>query len=91
MISISACCKETGRCLPAGQHGELPYGPGLVSVRVAKDGTLSRVAGWDSHLQVGLDALEAIPLPGGRLALVDGKGVAILDAATLVQRGHTRL
>ncbi|MGQ0846598.1 MAG: beta-propeller domain-containing protein [Sporichthyaceae bacterium] len=83
-------CKQTGRCLPRGEQGELPYGPGLVSVRVAKDGTLTRVAAWDSHLQGGLSALKTMPLPGGRLALLDGRGVAILDQTTLKESGYTR-
>lgn len=83
-------CKQTGRCLPRGSQGELPYGPGLVSVRVSKDGKLTRVAAWDSHLQGGLAALKTMPLPGGRLALLDGKGVAILDALSLKESGYTR-
>lgn len=83
-------CKRTQRCLPAGAQGELPYGPGLVSVRVSKDGTLTRVAAWDSHLQGGLDVLKAMPLPGNRIALLDGKGVAILDAVRLKEQGYTR-
>ncbi len=83
-------CKQTERCLPRGEQGELPYGPGLVSVRVSKDGKLTRVAAWDSHLQGGLEVLKAMPLPGNRIALLDGKGVAILDALKLKEIGYTR-
>ena len=83
-------CKRTERCLPRGEQGELPYGPGLVSVRVSKDGKLTRVAAWDSHLQGGLEVLKAMPLPGNRIALLDGHGVAILDALKLKESGYTR-
>ncbi|MGQ0467574.1 MAG: beta-propeller domain-containing protein [Sporichthyaceae bacterium] len=83
-------CRQSGRCLPRGEQGELPYGPGLVSVRVSDDGRLTRVAAWDSHLQGGLSALKTMPLPGGRLALLDGRGVAILDARSLKESGYTR-
>ncbi len=90
MYARGSSCRQSGQCLPAGQQGELPYGPGLVSVRVAKDGKLARIASWDSHLQGDLSSLKAMPLPGRRLAVLDGSGVAILDAATLAERGYSR-
>jgi hypothetical protein len=83
-------CKQDGSCAGQGAQGKLPYGPGLVSIHVAKDGTLHEVAAWDSHRAGSIEALKVMPLPGGRLVVVDGRGVSILSQDTLIESGYAR-
>jgi hypothetical protein len=83
-------CKQDGSCAGQGAQGKLPYGPGLVSIHVAKDGTLREVAAWDSHRAGSIEALKVMPLPGARLVVVDGRGVSILSQDTLIESGYAR-
>lgn len=55
---------------------------GLVSVRVAKNGELSKVGSWQMQSR-GEQVSKVLSLPGGRLAALDGGGVTVLDADTL--------
>jgi len=83
-------CKYDGSCRGEGMQGKLPYGPGLVSIHVNKDGTLREIAAWDSHRSGSIEALKVMPLPGGRLVVIDGRGVSILNQATLTENGYVR-
>ncbi|HEY2832920.1 MAG TPA: beta-propeller domain-containing protein, partial [Sporichthyaceae bacterium] len=83
-------CKQDGSCAGQGVQGKLPYGPGLVSLHVAKDGTIREIAAWDSHRSGNIEALKVMPLPGGRLVVIDGRGVSILNQDTLIENGYTR-
>jgi hypothetical protein len=83
-------CKADGSCAGEGVQGKLPYGPGLVSIHVNSDGTLREIAAWDSHRSGSIEALKVMPLPGGRLVVIDGRGVSILNQATLTENGYVR-
>jgi Beta propeller domain len=83
-------CKADHTCQGQGVQGKLPYGPGLVSIHVAKDGTLREIAAWDSHRSGNIEQMKVMPLPGGRLVVLDGHGVSILNQATLTENGYVR-
>jgi hypothetical protein len=83
-------CKQDHTCQGQGVQGKLPYGPGLVSVHVNKDGTLREIAAWDSHRAGNIGELKVMPLPDGRLVVLDGRGVSILNQATLTENGYVR-
>ena len=51
-------------------------GQAFVAVHVAGDGSLTRTATWPATATVDLP--RALPLPGGRVALVDGDGVRVV-------------
>lgn len=68
--------------LPAQAGFRDEWSTGLVSVRVAKNGDLSKGGSW--HMQSrGEQVSKVLSLPGGRLAALDGSGVTVLDADTL--------
>jgi uncharacterized secreted protein with C-terminal beta-propeller domain len=58
------------------ERTESVSGNGFVAVRVATDGRLSRTATWPASS--GAEPPRALPLPGGRIALVDGEGVRLV-------------
>jgi beta propeller domain-containing protein len=66
----------------------LPHGPGLVSVQVAKDGALHQAGAWTDAQSGSAEALKALPLPGGRIAVLDGRGVTLLRSADLSELGR---
>lgn len=66
----------------------LPHGPGLVSVRVDKFGGLSQAGSWTSARGGSASALKALPLPDGRIAVLDGHGVTLLRSIDLSELGR---
>lgn len=78
---------DGSRCGPEGCYSDLSTG--LVSVRVAKDGGLTKSGSWRTRSQ-GEQVSKVLSLPGGRLAALDGDGVTVLDADTLSDRGSAR-
>jgi hypothetical protein len=86
----TAYCKQDHTCQGEGVQGKLPYGPGLVSIHVNSDGTLHEIAAWDSHRAGNIGELKVMPLPNGRLVVLDGRGVSILSQATLTENGYAR-
>ena len=71
---------DEGRCADFGCYDGMASG--LVSVRVAKDGELSKGGSWHMRSS-GEQVSKVLSLPGGRLAALDGNGVTVLDADTL--------
>ena len=67
----------------------LPHGPGLVAIRVDKDGGLAQSGSWTATRADSAAALKALPLPDGRIAVLDGRGVALLRSADLSELGRS--
>jgi hypothetical protein len=67
----------------------LPHGPGLVSIRVDKDGGLTQAGTWTDAQSGSADTIKALPLPDGRIAVLDGRGVALLRTGDLAQLGRS--
>ena len=70
---------------------------GLVSVRIGRDGQLTKVGAWGNGSRDasggfadGGAVTKVLSLPGGRLAALTDSGLTVLDSADLTARGSTR-